>query len=71
MMRCLVDDVVKPPVLYGSKIWGTRCSKVLSLELKDKQKMHLIFSHQMCRLRQSVSAPIVFAELAEVPRLRA
>ena len=65
MMRRLFDAVVKPTVSYGSEIWGTLCSGGLSLELKDMQKLQLAFFRQICRLRNSVSAPIVFAELAE------
>ena len=67
MMRRLFDAVVKPTISYGSKVWGTLCSGGLSLELKDMQKMQLAFLRQICRLRNSVSASIVFAELAEVP----
>ena len=70
MMRRLFDAVVKPTVSYGSEIWGTLCSGGLSLELKDMQKLQLAFFRQICRLRNSVSAPIVFAELAEPPWLR-
>ena len=66
----MFDAVVKPTVSYGSEIWGTLCSEGLSLELKDMQKLQLAFFRQVCRLRNSVSAPIVFAELAEAPWLR-
>ena len=70
MMRRLFDAVVKPTVSYGSEVWGTLCSAGLYDELKDMQKLQLAFFRQICRLRNSVSASIGFAELAKVPWLR-
>jgi len=70
MMRRLFDAVVKPTVSYGCEIWGTFSSTGLSQELKKMTDLQLAFFRQICKLRRSVAAPIVFAELAEVPWLR-
>ena len=65
------NAVVKPTVSHGSEIWGIVCAGKLSLELKGMADLQLGFFWQACQLRKSVSAPIVFAKLAEVPWQRA
>ena len=67
MMRRMFDAVVKPTVSYGCEVWGTFCNSDLLPESKQVTDLQLAFFRQGCKLRKSVSAPIVFAELAEVP----
>ena len=67
MMRRLFDAVVKPTVSYGCEVWGTFCTSDLLPELKQITDLQLAFFRQLCRLRKSVFASIIFAELAEVP----
>ena len=67
MMRRLFDAVVKLTVSYGCEVWGTSCTSDLLPELKQMTDLQLAFFRQLCRLRKSVSASIVFAELADVP----
>ena len=70
MMRRLFDAVVKPTVSYGCvgcEVWGTFCTDDLLPELKQMTDLQLAFFRHLCRLRKSVSASIIFAELAEVP----
>ena len=70
MMRRLFDAVVKPTVSYGCEVWGTFCTGDLLPELRQMTDLQLAFFRQICRLRKSVSAPIIFTELAEVQRQR-
>ena len=67
MMRRLFDAVVKPTVSYGYEVWGTFCTGDLLPELRQMTDLQLAFFRQLCKLMKSVSAPIVFAGLAEVP----
>ena len=70
MMRRLFDAIVKPTVSYGCEIWGTLCSGASLPELSKMGALQLAFFRQLCKLRRSVSASVIFAELAEVPWLR-
>ncbi len=69
-MRHLFAAIVKPTVSYGCEIWGASCSGAALPELSKMEALQLAFLCQLCRLRKSVSAPVTFAELAEVPWLR-
>lgn len=69
-MRRLFDAIVKPTVSYGCEIWGTLCSGAALPELGKMGALQLAFFRQLCKLRKSVSASVIFAELAEVPWLR-
>ncbi len=69
-MRRLFDAIVKPAVSYGCEIGGTLCSGAPLPELIRMGALQLAFSRQLCKLRRSVSASVIFAELAEVPWLR-
>ena len=70
MIRRLFDAVVRPTVSYGSEVWGTTCTGRLSQDLKGITDLQLSFFRQVLKLRRSISAPIIFAELAEVPWTR-
>ncbi len=70
MMRRLFDAIVKPTVSYGCEIWGTLCSGAPLPELSKMGALQLAFFRQLCKLRRSVSASVICAELAEVPWLR-
>ncbi len=70
MMRRLFDAIVKPAVSYGCEIWGTLCSGAALPELSKMGALQLALFRQLCKLRKSVSASVIFAELAEVPWLR-
>ena len=67
MMRRLFDAVVRPTVSYGCEVWGTICSGSLPAEIKRVADIQLTFFRQALHLRRGVSAPVVFAELNEVP----
>ncbi len=69
-MRRLFDAIVKPTVSYGCEMWDTLCSGAALPELSKMEPLGLAFFRQLCKLRKSVSASLVFAELAEVPWLR-
>ena len=70
MMRRLFNAIVKPTVSYGCEIWGTSCSGAPLPKLSKMGALQLAISRQLCKLMRSVSASVIFAELAEVPWLR-
>ena len=51
--------------------FGVHCARAHPLpELSKMGALQLAFFRQLCKLRRSVSASVIFAELAEVPWLR-
>ncbi len=65
----LFDVVVKPNVsyAYGCEIQDTLCSSASLPELLKMDALQLAFFRHLCKLRRSVSAFVIFAELAENP----
>ena len=69
MMRRLFDAVVRPTVSYGCEVWGTLSAGTSVSEIKQMTDIQLAFFRQTLQLRKAVPAPVIFAEMAEVPWL--
>ena len=67
MIRRLFDAVVRPTVSYGCEVWGSLCVSSLPAEVRKMANIQLHFFRQTLRLRSSIAAPILFAELHKIP----
>lgn len=60
MMKRLFDALVMPTFSYGSEIYWTLCSYPLPSDVTQIADVQMSFLRQLCRLKKTVTPPIIF-----------